>query len=76
MPKNYYNVTHWKKTLALLNENPDYSYKEISQKIGVLYAIAKRMKTDFNKIQQRDFDERVKNIKPLKLSRAEFFNIN
>lgn len=76
MPKNYYNITHWRRASAILSADKDMSARALSKEIKTTTVIAERIKTDFNKIQARDFAQRVKNIRPLKFSREEFFNIN
>ena len=60
MPKNYYNITHWKAAVEILTAVPQTTSRELKQKLGVVNkAIAERIKTDFGAIQKHTVEKRL-----------------
>ena len=59
MPKNYYNITHWKAAVEILKEHPKTTARELKDLIEVpTKVIAENIKTDYHKLKR---EENIKN---------------
>jgi len=59
MPKNLYNITHWKKAAEVLTAMPQTTARELKYILGTTAVIAQKIKTDFINIQKQTVSRRI-----------------